>query len=532
MEKEQLDFSVAIAGHPDDDVVIITSDAMGEKLQRDLTQALSSYDPENKIYSTVLNSGAQAPTVTLDTLSQIAQGAQNDIAKVQQANQIIAQYVNIDEAIGMVATTIAANVNTDMRLSYRDFGTQKKKSNLLLRAKALIEDFNKQINVRSFIRDAIVNSWLEGNYICAIRNRDTNWVLDRYPLGIAQLSPYTENGRPVVQINMDELRTALNKTILKNKKGKALYFENTLKEIEASFGEEILQAYKDKEQYCRLPTDHTGVVRVNNFGRLYGLSPIFRALPSALALENLRNADMTLASSKTKTIIHQKMRDKCLDKDSKVRQYEAMAYAHKNLMKAWKQQTVVVTTPPDIESIEYITPKSEEVSTDKHDAYTRKVLSSLGVQFLSGTDDISTTVAKLSFTVLLNQINAIGEQVERVLENFYCTVLKANGIDATYVPTVRIIDSEMLDADTRRDLAQMLLGTFASSRQTAFEILGIDLTDEKARREQENADKLSEVFTPYQTSYTTTNDASPGRNMSDDPVDETKQQEDHERNSG
>ena len=305
----------------------------------------------------------------------------------------------------MVISTIYSNINTDMRLSYKSFGEQKKKKNLLLKAQALIEDFNVQINVRRFIRDAILTAFMQGNYISCVRNHNQNWVLDQYPLGIAQLAQYTENGRPIVQIDMDKLRSALQKTILKDKRGDAIYFESTLKEVEASFGEDIVRAYKNKDQYCRMPTEYTGVIRVNNFGKLYGLTPIFRALPSAVALETLRNADMSLAKSKAKTIIHQKMRDKCLDKDSKAKQFESMAWSHNNLMRAWKQANVIITTPPDIESITYVSPDVDEISTEKQDAYTRKILSSLGVQFLSGTDDVSTTVAKLSFTVLLNQIN-------------------------------------------------------------------------------------------------------------------------------
>lgn len=532
MDKEET-FSVALSQDgTNEDFVYMTSDAKEEAVSRMLARMFSSYDPENKLYSTVLSDDSTTSTVTQSRLSELATNAQTNIDKVIEANSIIARYMNIDDAIGMVTTTVASNINTNMRLSYKSYDGQKKKSNVLKRAKAIINDFNNQINVRAFIRSAILAGWTEGNYICVIRNDKDNWVLDNYPLGIAELAPYTENGRPIVQINMDKLRTALQRTILKDKKGKALYFADTLEEVRASFGDEILKAYQNRETYCRMPTDHTGVIRVNNFGKLYGLSPVFRALPAALAIETLRNADMSLAKTRAKTIIHQRMRKEVLSTDPQARRYELLAWNHNNLMKAFRQDTVVISTPPDVEAIEYIAPNNQEISTDKQDAYTRRVLSSLGVQFLSGTDDVSTTVANLSFTVLINQINAIGEQVERVLEDFYRVVLKTNGIDQEYVPTVRIIDAEMLDFDARKDLAVALMTTFAASRRTSLEMLGIDLDDERARREEENAENLSDVFTPYQMSYTVSDpDAEAGRPASDDPVDETKQVEDFERNN-
>lgn len=525
MENETLDFNVIMSPATEDTPMVITSTENAKFWEEKVAMALAAYDPENKQYSAYLPVESSTQTVTQSLLATTAQGTQNNLSKLLQANALIYQYVNIDECIGMIATTIAANINTDIRLSYKNFDGQKKKSNILAKAKSLIEDFNRQVDVRAFIRDAITTAWLEGNYICCIRNSGTNWVLDRYPLGVAELSQYLENGRPIVQINMDKLKSALQKTMLKNKKGKALYFENQLEEIEKSFGKEIMTAYKNKDSYCRLPIENTGVVRVNNFGKLYGLSPVFRALPSALALETLRNADIALAKTKAKAIIHQKMRKECLEGDTKAKQFESLAWAHNNLMKAFKQSTVIVTTPPSIEDISYVCPKSEEVSSGKQEAYTRQILSSLGVTFLA-SEDVSTASAKLSFSVLMNQINAIGEQVERLLENFYMTVLRTNNIDITYVPTVRIIDSEMLDMGVRMELAQKLLGVFGASRQTAFEFVNIDIEDERSRRDKENKEGLSDVFMPYQTSYTySDNNGTVGRPKDKDSDDMDKQEQ-------
>ena len=501
---EKLDFTVEFSEAASDTYIMTST----ETVEQSLTAALKQYDPENKQYSAVLSETSSKPTVTLERLSELASGAQNDLTKIKEINSVVNSYVVLDEAIGMVATAIWSNVNTDIRLSYRNFGERKKKDNTLKRAKSLIQDFNNQIDVRNFIRTAILTTWLEGNYISTIRtDGNNNWVLDQYPLGIAELAQYTQNGQPIVQINMEQLKNALQKTVLKDKRGKALYFENTLREIEASFGPAIVEAYKKGDNYCRLDTDYTGVVRVNNFNKLYGVSPVMRALPSAVALERLRAADMSLANQKSKVIIHQKLRKELLEKVKDGRWYEHLAWAHNNLMKAFKQNTVIVSTPPYVEEISYVIKKStEEISSSTMDSYTRKILSSLGIQFLSGLDDISAAVAKISYTVLLNVINAIGESVERVLFNYYRTVLRENGIGDEYTPTVRILDTELLDAAAKSDLAKLLYGTLGASRETVFDVLGYDIEEEATRRKKENDAGFDEVFRPYPISYTTPGD--------------------------
>lgn len=531
VEEKALDFSVVMETKVDKDTIVITSEELTkERLAQIVNSAIAGYDPANAQYSRVLSYTDTGSTLTQSLITSIGSGTQTDLTKVLQANAIIRQYMNYNDIIGMVAHVMQSSINTEYRLSYANFAGQKKKSNQLEKAKGLIDDFNNQIDIKAFIRSAISTAYFEGNYVCAVRNNQTNWVLDQYPLGIAEVAQYTEASRPIVQINMQSLKNALSTTILKNKKGKALYFEDTLNEIKGAFGPEILKAYQGRDDYCRLPSANTGVVRVNNFGKLYGLSPIFRTLSDLLILESLRDADIAMAKTKAKTIIHQIMRGECLS-DGKYNDYSMLAWNHQNLMAAFKQNTVVYTSMPQIEKVEYVTPQAQEVSVEKQDAYIRRILASLGISFLVPDENQTTTTAKISWQVLMQQINAISEQVERVLENFYRTVLIANGIELIYAPSIHIIDSEMMDSKTKIELAKMLYSTLACSRATVFGTLGIDLEDEAARRQEENDDGLDEVFYAFPTSYTTpgTPESSPGRPQDGDTVDEDKQQEDQQR---
>ena len=113
-------------------------------------------------------------------------------------------------------------------------------------------------------------------------------------------------------------------------------------------------------------------------------------------------------------------------------------------------------------------------------------------------------------------------------------MLDANGIGAEYCPTVHIIDSEMLDMDMRMDLAKMLYATFSVSRETAFGMVGIDVEDERVKREKEDADGLNDIFIPYATSFNSDGSSSnddesePGRPR--DSEDPEKQGYDEEYN--
>ena len=66
----------------------------------------------------------------------------------------------------------------------------------------------------------------------------------------------------------------------------------------------------------------------------------------------------------------------------------------------------------------------------------------------------------------------------------------------------------------------IVYGTLNASRETSFRLAGLNLNDEKIKRETELAQGLDEVFTPRKTAYTTSGDdddsVSPGRPQSND----------------
>ena len=469
-------------------------------------EALKLYDPENRLYATYLNEGATSNTISYDTLENLSLSPQSDLNKTEQIISICRQYVNKNDIIGLTVEAIENNINTDVRFSYPlpKKGVFRKSD--IEKAKALIEDFNAKIKLEKFIPRSILTTFVDGTFICALRKvgepDDIDYNVDFYPVGIAQVSDYDLAGDPYVVVDMTRLKSALQKSYPKNKKRKGLFFDDVQHEIQATYPDEVVRAYRDNENYAKLPVENTGVVRVNNQNKKYGLSCIFRALYPVMMLEAFDKADRSNALARSKKIIAQLMNKEILGPDFDRDTYDEQAMAHKNLLDAWKQSTVVVTAAPTVKDVVYVEPRVEMTSIDTVNYYRTRAMSTLGISFLMDVASTSMGVANISLKQLMRRINKISRQVEDVLVKWYRAVLKDNGLNPALAPSIEIIDSEMLEMSMKIDLAKMLFGTLNCSYETAYETLGLSLDDERIRREAENELKLEEVFSPRLTPYT------------------------------
>lgn len=493
-------FDIVFEGHPDNNTVIMTT---AQKIEDLMQKAVAAYDPQNKQYSAYLSDTGTPGTLTLQLISTYGQNAQSNLTNIISINEIVRQYVNTNDLIGMVVQSISNNINTDYRLSYKNFEGQRNKTRMLERVQGIIDDFNEQIDLRQIIADAIILTYLEGNYCGLLRHKDGNWQIDYMPLTIIENSGYEVNGNPVMLVNIQNLRNALNKTMIKKRDGTYMFFKDINEEVEANYPKEVYDALQNRDTYAMLDPDYTGVCRINNFGRKYGLTPIFRALAPTIILDDYQNADSSTAKAKGKKIIHQKMRKEVLGPNGDRKAFEEMAYAHQQLMQAWQNSTVIATTGPYVESISYVEPKAEDISEEKINIYRNKVLSSLGVAFLAADRSQTASTANINLEQLLKCINRISTQVERMIEHFYDAVLDANGIDRIYRPSIKIIDSELLDMGMRMELSKLLYASFGCSRDTAFGLVGVDVESEAVKRQKENEAEYDTVFIPYNTSFNT-----------------------------
>lgn len=495
------DYEVIIRTKTSDGTEVVTStDAITDKW---LANAVAGYDATNQKYSAYLKDGtSSSDKLTPEYIDELAENTQSDLKKVQIINSIVRKEINKDGIVGKTVECVTANINTETKVSYDNDITGRNKSKQLQQVKDFISAFNKAINTKRLIRNSIPTAFVEGNYICYLRHEENKYKVDYYPLGVCEISDYDVDGDPVVLFNIKELRTRLQKVYKKNKKNKALFFKNMEDEVKANYPQEVYDAFVAKEDYAKLDVKYTGVIRINNLNRKYGLTPIFRAFKDMLMLDTFDNADRVNSKAKAKKIIHQKLRKEVMGTELNKKGFEDMSYAHDNLMQAWRQPTVVVTTPPTVESITYVEPKIELTAIDTVNNYRSRVLAALGIGFLMDSGSQSVSTADISVTQLLRTINMISEQLEDILQKWYKQILIDNHLPFEYCPTIKVIDSEALDFEMRKDLASTLYTIFNGSMSTSLELLGIDVNDEKEKRSKENDEGYEEIFRCRQTAYT------------------------------
>lgn len=524
------DFSVTFASKHNTDgeeTVILTSEEIAKNW---MEEALRSFDPSNKQYSVYLNEHSDTDKrITLDDLKILSRNAQSDINKILKINSIVRQVINEDDIIGKVYEAVISNLNSDICISFDSLPKNYKKKTKD-KAEALIKQFHKETNINLILSSSIPTVYVEGNCIKYLRSKNGHYVIDTYPLGVALVSDYSINGLPYILIDIRELTNRLQKTTIKGRKNRPLFFDNLTEEIKNNYPEEVYQAFINKEHYAKLDLRRTGLNRFCNMNRKYGLTPVFKAIKPSIMLDTFDKADTTNAKAKAKKIIHQILRKETMGQTYEKKGLEEMAYAHSNLAAAWKNPTVLYTSPPCVEKIVYVEPKVETTNNDTVNQYRSRVTSALGISFLNTDGNQTVSTANISIQQLMKTINRIAEQEEEILSRWYSVILEENDIPQEYCPTPHILDAELLEFEMKKDLSELLYSKFNCSFETAYSLVGIDVRDEAERRKKEKELGYENVFTVHPTSYNSSGDEvnNGGRPMADDG--DQKQQYDQDYN--
>lgn len=279
LQENNEDFSVTFASNVNSDgeeIAILTSEELAKHW---MEEALKSFDPTNRQYSVYLNEqsfNANAK-LTIEDIKNLAKNAQSDLDKILKINSLVRQEINEDDIIGKVYEAIIANLNANVRISFDNL-PQKYKRKTKDEAEKLIKRFHKETNINRILSSSIPAVYTDGNCIKYLRTKNGHYVIDTYPLGVAIVSDYSVNGIPYILIDIRELTNRLQKTTIKGKKNKALFFNSITDEIKNNYPPEVYQAYINKEHYAKLDIQRCGVNRFCNMNRKYGLTPIFKAL--------------------------------------------------------------------------------------------------------------------------------------------------------------------------------------------------------------------------------------------------------------
>lgn len=521
------------------EVTVITSaSSIDDIIKREkeiMADSLNDYSAtKDGKYSVYVNETTNNNSLTLSYIDNLAQGIHSTLNNILNANRMIDRYIVEDGLMGYAYSCIISNINTNYKLLYNGLDNDGKESKDNEKIKNIITQFNKDVDIKRFIRDSISTTYTEGNCVSILRLDNDNAYIDIMPLELAYPSDYKSNGADIIEVDVNSIKSRLQKTYKKTKKNKAVYFDNLLKEVQANFAPEIVKAYKDGEKYTRIDPDYADCVKINSLGKKFGVSPFFRALRPLIVLNNLEEADVSDSKARSKKIIYQKLRKELLDSqhNSGTLGLPEQELAHQSLMAALKTNFCAYTSPAFVESLEFVTAKSNNTDASTQlQQYTSKFLQSLGISFIDNEVGNYSTV-KTSVTQLVRTINYIIADLERVINKYYRTVLEYNGIDGDYAPVIKIADAEEMAIEVRQELAGFIYNTLNASRETTFNMIGLDLQDEITKRKREDKAGLDEIFSPHETSYNKSGDSNnkeSGRPESDDDLDKQKNGENYNK---
>lgn len=544
-ENQSKDYKIIYASKDKSDtgeeLTFLTAENIQNQSEQWMYQALERFDNGGKQYSVSFNeesSASSSKNTTINDIKELALNAQNDLSKILKINALVRQASNEDDIIGKVHESVESNLNSNVRVSFDELPENYDKE-LKQKAENEIKRFHREVNIDEVMTNAITSTYDEGTCIMYLRSKQYkgiyHHVIDKYPLGVAIVSDYTENTIPRILIDTTELTNRLQKTTLKSKKNKPLFFANTADEIKNNYPKEVTDAYTSKEKYAVLDVRRTGTNRFGNLNRKYGISPIFKALKPKIMLDTFDQSDATNAKAKAKKIILQTMRKEIMGTEYTKKGLEDTAYAHTQLMSAWRNPTVVYTAPPCVEKIQYVEPKVELTNEKTITQYRSRVTSALGISFLNTDGQQTVSTANISIKQLMRTINKIAERQEKILQRWYEIILEEAEIPLDYCPTPHILDAELLEFEMKQDLAEFLYSKLNCSYRTAYETLGMDFNDEMERRQLEKEYGIDEIFTPHPTSYNSSGDASElngrpsGSTNGANEVNEKKQEYDKNR---
>lgn len=538
MSKDNFEVNLPPQVTEQDNVVIVTSvdsekDAI-KSVKKTLETSALDFEQKRHTYSRYLGGeeSTTTDTLSLSDINDYAENPQNSLDDIKKINAIVKEYVNKDDIIGKVYESVQIYTNTQHSLKYPNNLEENGKKNVEDEIKPLVENFNKKIDIKNFISTGVGTAFLEGNFISYLRiNAKKNQaVIDFYPVSMVEVTEYSIDGEPAILFNVRNLKSRLRINSRKKKNGKDIFFDQMEKMIKNNYPPEVYKAYKNNENYALLDPKRVGLVRVNNLGGLYGVTPIFKALKPALMLESIENADETIVKVRSKKIVHQKLRKEIAGTDYAKQALDEMSYAHNNLISAWKNKTVLVTTPWWVEDIKFISDDTPLTDTDTLKTYRSRVFNALGINFMD--TEASLNLSNVSIADLMKTIDKIAENLAKVINKYYKVLLEENNKDIALAPEISIMTSELLSMEMRKSLAEFMFTKLGASYETSYEILGVSSAEtESTKRQAEKEKKYDEVFVPHANYFNQTGESPTDTNNNGRPRGEVnaKQQYDDTR---
>lgn len=358
----------------------------------------------------------------------------------------------------------------------RDFGITEVKEDYgkgSTRAKKVIDDYKYRMNIMRFLKDCLHELALTGNLV--VYDRDGKY-LDILPLSVIEVSDLIINGK--AQLKFDHSK--FNETYDFMSGADRAQLKN-------AYPEEVRKAQKNGG-YTDLNIENTYFIKTNcSRYEKHGVPFLLPAFPDLAQKTIMKEAEKSTAAG----IIDQVFHVKVGDKENPPKRGEIEFYTE---LFAGNRGSIRVTTPYNVD-LAWIAPEADIFGEEKFLEVDKDILSSLGVSvtLLRGDGGGNYSDGMINLTGLIKTIESIREEIPRMLEDLYRKELVHNGISEDKTPKVSFNDVE-IDKTIRIQMVQWLFQSAGLPYEVLFDELGYNFEVMKDKREQENKDKVEDVF--------------------------------------
>lgn len=462
------------------------------------------------MYERNFEKDTQVYGTTNEKINDLSKNPQNNLNKILEINAIAEYYANKNDIVGNIYKTLNNNVNTNYSISFPCGFTKakKKEEKMIGELKQIIKEFNTKTNLEAIIVEAVVSTYMQGNYNMVLRGeKGKGYIIVKYPMQLIEMTPLSIDKNPILSFNVATLRSYLTGSLDKFRNCKSIdknIMKSMEEQIKRDYPKEVYKAFEAKDNYALLDSSRTGMIRINNMGKMYGVTPILNVMESLLMLETIDNVDRKNVMGKAKKLYVQRtVKELATKDDADMKSYmKEMQYAHASLCKAMQSDCAIYTGMPFVEGVDLVEPKIDVTDYDTKNGYRNRVLNGLGIGYLTNETKSGSNTVKMNYEEILKTINTIVRQIEVTINRFYKAITIENGFPVEYAPTIDIQDTKMLDLESKLKLADTVFSKVGLSYQTTLETLGYNVEEEKRRREEENKKDYESIFIPHANSYT------------------------------
>lgn len=370
---------------------------------------------------------------------------------------------------------------------YRDFGANglmhkyPKKSEKI---KKIIENYEDRIDIKQFIRDALMELALTGNLACYDRvNR-----IEIYPINKIEVLPLVIDNKQIIAYKVEDTSSFND------------YGDEYNKLIEEAYPQEILDAKKKGNTYAILDKDNSHFVKINSSQyERYGISVILPAFEDLAHKSLLKETERSVAND----IIDKVMMIQIGNDD--VKPSKALIDGYSELFSN-AHGSVRFTVPYYVDA-KFVEPETNIFGREKFLEVDTDILNTLGISLslLRGSDGSNYADGILNFSGLCRTIENIREPITKVIYELYQAELTRNGCKPEDAP-VPYFEDVVIDKESKMSLMMELFQNAGLPYEILYEEAGLDFDHVKLVRQNENDDNMDDTFKNHTIPFAANND--------------------------